>query len=366
MAATHINIKPVAAWQVLSGRGELGLAVALALRQALVDVLAAGAAAVVVDMSGVTLLDCACVTVLVEAAQQAKRQGTDIRFVGAQGRVRRVLEITGAAVELGIDAPRTGVAGRVCGVAVETVEAVLAARAAVASDDPHRQVLRDLAVELCLPLADRLAGYYRHTGQPGDELTQVAAVGLLNAIDRYEPELGTGFLSFAFPTILGELRRHFRDHTWGVHIPCHLQELRLSTNEAADAMTQRLRRAPTVRELASHLATPVEEVSEAMVAAQGYLSASLSQPVVACASIELGDLVGAPDEDLDRVDHYESLGSLMAELPDPEQRVLAYRYFGNMTQTQIAGILGVSQMQVSRLQARALTRLREALLADGG
>jgi RNA polymerase sigma-B factor len=142
--------------------------------------------------------------------------------------------------------------------------------------------------------------------------------------------------------------------------------LRISIKQATDAMSQRLCREPTVRELAHQLAAPVEEVSEAMVAAQGYLSASLSQPVAAGASTELGDLIGESDQDLDRVDHHESLRPLLAGLPDREQRVLAYRYYGNMTQTQIAALLGVSQMQVSRLQARALTRLREALLPDSG
>ena len=366
MAAARIEVRQVAAWQVLTGSGELDCAVAPKLRRALLAVLDAGADAVVVDISGVTLLDCACIGVLVEAVHRAQRQGSDLRFVGAMGRVRRVLEITGAGAELGIDNPPPGTAGRAHEVAVETVEAVLAARTALPPDDGRRHVLRNLAVELCLPLAERLAGHFRQTSQADDELIQVAAVGLVKAVDRYEPERGTGFLSFAFPTILGELRRHFRDHTWAVHVPRHLQELRISIKQATDAMSQRLCREPTVRELAHQLAAPVEEVSEAMVAAQGYLSASLSQPVAAGASTELGDLIGESDQDLDRVDHHESLRPLLAGLPDREQRVLAYRYYGNMTQTQIAALLGVSQMQVSRLQARALTRLREALLPDSG
>jgi RNA polymerase sigma-B factor len=365
MVAARIDTAPIASWHVLTASGALDCAAAPALWQAISGLLDAGAAAVVVDLSGVTLLDCACITPLVEAARRAQPQATDMHVVGARGRVRRVLEITGAAAELGIGPPGTGAAGNNRSGQDMTVEAMLAARAVLPPADARRPVLRDLAVELCLPLAERLAGHYRQTGQPGDDLTQVAVVGLLKAVDRYEPARGVRFLSFALPTILGELRRHFRDYTWSVHVPRHLQELRLSINGVADAMTQRLRRTPTAGELADHLDQPLEDVSEAMVAAQGYTPASLSQAVGDGASIELGDLFGGPDEDLDRVDQHESLVLLMDALPDHEQRVLAYRFFGNLTQTQIAGLLGVSQMQVSRLQSRALGRLRRGLLADG-
>ena len=365
MAAARIRTAPIAAWQVLTGCGPLDYAAAPALRRALDGLLASHAAAVVVDLSGVTLLDCACVTPLLEAARRAEPQATDLYVVGARGRVRTVLEITGAAAELGID--RGTRADRSDhDPAIETVEAMLAARAVLPAADPHRQVLRELAVERCLPLAERLAGHYRQAGQPGDELTQVAAVGLLKAVDRFEPARGVRFLGFALPTILGELRRYFRDQTWGVHVPRQWQELRLSINGAADAMTQRLRRAPTAGELAEHLDVPLADVWEAIVAAQGYAPASLSQPVgVDGRAIELGDVLGGPDEDMERVDRHLSLVPLMDALPDHEQRVLAYRFFGNLTQTEIAGLLGVSQMQVSRLQSRALGRLRRGLLADG-
>jgi RNA polymerase sigma-B factor len=368
MVTTRIETAPLAGWQILTASGALDCAVAPTLRQTLLDLLDTGARAVVVDLSGVTLLDCACINAVVDTRSRAKPRRADLHVVGASGRVRRVLEITGAVRELAIDAPGaagSGAGGFGRGLAVRMVEATLAARAVLPAGDARRQLLRNRAVELSLPLAEQLAGHYRQTRQSGDDLSQVAAVGLLKAVDRYDPARGAGFLGFAVPTILGELRRHFRDHTWGVHVPRHLQELRMSINRATEAMTQRLRRAPTAGELAEQLDAPREEVTEAMVAAQGYLPASLSQPVGDGMSGELGDLIGAPDEALDRVDHHESLVPMMAALPDHEQRVLAYRFYGNLTQTEIAGLLGVSQMQVSRLQSRALNRLREGLLADG-
>jgi RNA polymerase sigma-B factor len=202
-------------------------------------------------------------------------------------------------------------------------------------------------------------------GQSIDDLSQVAAFGLLQAIDRYDPGRGERFVSFALPTILGELRRHFRDHAWGIHVPRRLQELRLSINHATDAMTQRLHRAPTVGELAEHLDASCEEVREAMVAAQGYLPASLSQPVGIDGSTELSDMIGASDPNLDHLEQRESVKRLLLTLPDREKRVLCYRFFGNMTQAQVAEALGISQMHVSRLQSRALGRLRGGLFAQG-
>ena len=246
----------------------------------------------------------------------------------------------------------------------DAVEAILAARAALPQADERRDVLREHAVRTCLPLAERLAARYRRQHEGADELTQIAVVGLLKAVDRFDPSRGTGFLGFAFPTILGEIRRYFRDQTWGVHVPRHLQELRLAMNQAAGAMAQSLGREPTAAELADRLEEPVEDVRESMVAAQGYVPASLSQPVGDGGALVLGDLIGVLDEDLDRIDYHESLGPMVAALPEMERQALAYRFFGNMTQAQIAGILGVSQVHVSRLLSRALARLRAGLLAS--
>jgi RNA polymerase sigma-B factor len=359
--AATIHTATVGGWRVASVAGDLDLSVAPVLHAAVTDLIETGAA-VVVDLSGASLLDSASINVLVRAARRAGAAGVPLRVVGAHGAVQRVLQITGAP-ELNIDPAVPGWQSPGREVAADVVEALLAARAALPQTDARRALLRERAVQTCLPLAETLAGRYRRLNEPGEELTQIAVIGLLKAVDRFDPARGTGFLGFALPTILGEIRRYFRDQTWAVHVPRHLQELRLSMNQTAAGMTQALHREPTAAELAERLDEPVADVREAMVAAAGYAPASLSQPVGGDGELELGDLIGRSDDDLDRVDYHESLVSLLEGLPEREQQALAYRFFGNMTQTQIANILGVSQMQVSRLLSSALARLRTGLLA---
>lgn len=355
-----IDAIAVGAWCVVTAAGDLDIGVVPRLRTVLTDLLDAGAAAVV-DLSGVSLLDCACIHVLAQATRRATTSGIPLRVVGARGAVQRVLQITGVVGELNVDAPARRFPRQDS--AAETVEAVLAARAVLPTTDQRRDLLRERAVQASLPMAETLAGRYRRPNEPIDELAQIAVVGMLKAVDRFDPARGSAFLGFAVPTVLGELRRYFRDRTWGVHVPRHMQELRLSVNQAAGSMAQTLHRDPTVTELADLLDETVEDVREAMVAAQGYAPASLSQPVGDGGGLELGDLIGAPDEDLERVDHHDLLDSLMAALPERERQAIAWRFFGDMTQAQIAGILGVSQMQVSRLLTRALARMRAEVLA---
>ncbi len=361
----RLRTVPVGAWTVLDASGELDLAAVPELRRTLGGLLDGTGATVVVDLSGVSLLDCSCIGVFSSARQLAEERQASLRFVGARGRVLKVLEITDAVRELGMFVPDPAAGRAQRDAALEEVESLLLARAAQPDDARRRQVLRDLAVERCMPVAQWVAGQFRYTRQSNDDLRQVAVLGLLKALDRYDPGRGAKFLSFAFPTILGELRRHFRDHTWGVHVPRHLQELGQSVKRAADALAQQLRRIPTTAELAEHLHADDADVREALRAARGYAPSSLAQPVGDSDVLELGDRLGGHDEDLERVDDHESLQRLLAELPDQERQVLAYRFFGNLTQTQLAGILGVSQMQVSRVQTRALRRLREGLLAEG-
>ncbi len=358
----RVDVATVGYWRVVSAAGELDLAAVPALRRALAGLLDSGVPAVVVDLSGVSLLDCACVGVLVEAAARGRTVATELWLVGARPAVCRILEITGAVAELGVASIATQERSRREASARE-VEAMLAARAALPEHDGRRQVLRDLAVEACLPLARRLANQYRRQNEPVEELAQVAAVGLVKAVDRFDPARGTSFLAFVFPTVLGELRRYFRDETWAVHVPRHLQELRLSMNRTAEKMAQDLGRVPTALELGERLDEPVGDLREAMVAAAAYTTTSLSHRI-GDGRTELGDLLGGPDADLERVDFHESLAPLMARLPLPERQVVVYRFFGNMTQVQIGEIVGVSQMQVSRLLVRAVRRLRAGLLAD--
>ena len=228
----------------------------------------------------------------------------------------------------------------------------------------RRQEARDDLVRFALPFAGRLARRYRGRGEPLEDLEQVARLGLVNAVDRYDPERGS-FTAYAAITIVGEIKRHFRDRTWGVHVPRRLRDLILEVGQATAALTSELSRAPTVSELAERLETPEEEILAALESAAGYSPASLNAPVGGESSAEFGDLVGAADNDLESVDDRVTVSGLLGRLPWRERRILAMRFYGNQTQAEIAARFGISQMHVSRLLSRALTWLRQAMLADG-
>jgi RNA polymerase sigma-B factor len=222
---------------------------------------------------------------------------------------------------------------------------------------------RDRLIAAALPFATRLSRRYRGRGEPLEDLEQVARVGLLKAVDRYDPERGA-FTGFAAVTIIGELRRHFRDRTWGVHVPRRMQEMSLDVGRASAELTGELRRSPTVAELAAHLRVGEDEVLTALETSAAYAPVSLNTPARVDGDAELGDLVGDPDSDLDAVDDRVTVSALLCRLPERERRILAMRFYGNRTQTDIASELGISQMHVSRLLTRALTWLREAMLSD--
>ncbi|MEV4630599.1 SigB/SigF/SigG family RNA polymerase sigma factor [Micromonospora sp. NPDC049523] len=229
--------------------------------------------------------------------------------------------------------------------------------------DERRQEARDDLVRFALPFAGRLARRYRGRGEPLEDLEQVARLGLVNAVDRYDPERGS-FTAYAAITIVGEIKRHFRDRTWGVHVPRRLRDLILEVGQATAALTSELSRAPTVAELATRLETPQEEILAALESAAGYSPASLNAPVGGESSAEFGDLVGESDADLESVDDRVTVSGLLGRLPWRERRILAMRFYGNQTQAEIAARFGISQMHVSRLLSRALTWLRQAMLAD--
>ncbi len=227
----------------------------------------------------------------------------------------------------------------------------------------RRQEARDDLVRFALPFAGRLARRYRGRGEPLEDLEQVARLGLVNAVDRYDPERGS-FTAYAAITIVGEIKRHFRDRTWGVHVPRRLRDLILEVGQATAALTSELSRAPTVAELSKRLETPEEEILAALESAAGYSPASLNAPVGGESSAEFGDLVGESDIALESVDDRVTISGLLHRLPWRERRILAMRFYGNQTQAEIAARFGISQMHVSRLLSRALTWLRQAMLAD--
>jgi RNA polymerase sigma-B factor len=224
-----------------------------------------------------------------------------------------------------------------------------------------RAALREQVITLCLPFAERLARRFAGLGEASADLGQVAALGLVKAVDRYDPQMGTDFAAYATPTVVGELKRHFRDRGWAVRVPRRLQELRLDIIRARNDLTHELNRSPTVADLARRLDVDEEQVIEALTAAGGYRATSIYAPVGGEDGSMLVDLLGAEDSSIAAVDAHESLKPLLAELPEREKDILAMRFFGNLTQAQIAERIGISQMHVSRLLARTLARLRRGL-----
>jgi RNA polymerase sigma-B factor len=228
----------------------------------------------------------------------------------------------------------------------------------------------DLAAreELCerfLPLARDLALRYTYTDEPLDDLVQVASLGLIKAIDRFEPGRGTKFTSYAAPTILGELKRHFRDKGWSLHVPRDLQERTLAVSRATEVLSKELARSPKVREVAAHLGCSVEQVLEAQEAAASYEAASLDAPTARDdgESATLVDMLGQDDSSYELVEDREAIASTWAELPEVERQVLELRFKHDLTQREIGERIGFSQMHVSRLLRRALNRLETAAAA---
>ncbi|MGQ0777634.1 MAG: SigB/SigF/SigG family RNA polymerase sigma factor [Pseudonocardiales bacterium] len=234
--------------------------------------------------------------------------------------------------------------------------------AALSPQHPRRAELRDQLVRGHLPVAQHIARRFAHRGEPLDDLEQVATVGLINAVDRFEPDRGVDFLSYAVPTITGEVRRHFRDHGWAMRVPRRLKDLHVTLGAATLELSQRYGRAPTVTELAHHLDLPREQIVDGLEAANAYRGKSLDCLLVdEEGSSTLAELIGTADSELERVEYREALKPLLAELPQRERTILLLRFFGNMTQTQIAEQIGISQMHVSRLLTHTLATLRARL-----
>jgi RNA polymerase sigma-B factor len=241
--------------------------------------------------------------------------------------------------------------------------ALLTLLADLPAGSPDRPRVRDRLIELYMPLAEYLARRFRNRGEQLDDLIQVANLGLIKSVDGYDATRGAAFTSYAIPMIVGELKRHFRDKGWDVRVPRRLQELRLEITKASGDLAQQLGRSPTVSDLAAHLGVTDEDIIEGLDSAHAYRALSLQAPVAGEeATTELVDLIGDVDRDMENVGNREALRPLIARLPAREQKIIAMRFFGNMTQSQIAAALGISQMHVSRLLSHALGMLREGLL----
>lgn len=228
-------------------------------------------------------------------------------------------------------------------------------------------VARDQLFERHLPLARRLATRYRHSNEDLEDLVQVAGMALLNAIERFDPDRGTDFTSYAIPTVLGELKRHFRDHTWSVHVPRDLQERSLKISRTIDELGTELGRSPTVSEVADKLELTLEEALDAMRAADAYDALSFEAEAAGLEGEgrQLSETVGEEDPHYELVDYSAAIEDTVTQLPERERVVLYLRFVEDLTQTQIAERIGVSQMHVSRLIRRAVTALRESANAGG-
>jgi RNA polymerase sigma-B factor len=214
-----------------------------------------------------------------------------------------------------------------------------------------------------LPLAVRLAGRFGGRGGPLTDLTQVAVIGLIRAVDRFDPDRGVPFVCYATPTILGSIKRHFRDSTWSVRIPRRMQELTPQLGAATEELAHVLQRSPTTVELAAPLGVSPEDVRAARLSANAYRATSFDRPL-GRDDRGLFDVLGDVDPRIDAADSREALRQGLAELAPRDQRIIELRFFADMTQIQIGAELGISQMHVSRLLTKALAQLRTAILTD--
>ncbi|RLV51004.1 RNA polymerase sigma factor SigF [Nocardioides mangrovicus] len=238
---------------------------------------------------------------------------------------------------------------------------------AAGADADRRAMCREALVHLHLPLVDHCARRFRNRGEPFDDLVQVGTIGLLKSIDRFDAERGVEFSTYATPTIIGEIKRHFRDKGWAIRVPRRLQELRMLISAATSELSQDLGRSPTPREIAAKIEVSVEDVMEGLESANAYSTLSLDagESSEDGGSHSMLDGMGIDDEALEHVEIRESIKPLLEQLPAREKQILMLRFFRGMTQSQIAAEIGVSQMHVSRLLSRTLENLREAL-SDAG
>jgi RNA polymerase sigma-B factor len=240
---------------------------------------------------------------------------------------------------------------------------LFAERALLPPDDPRQAELRDELITGYLPVARNIARRFAHRGDSVEDLEQVATLGLIGAVDRFEPERGFDFLSFAVPAITGEVRRYFRDRARTIRIPRRITQLQAAVHDAATELTQRLGRAPRPSELAQAVGVPLEEVVEVLQAHHAAYPASLDEPASDDSRpgrTRIG-LLGDLDPGLGLVEDRVAVTPLLADLPDRERRILQLRFFHDLTQTEIAAMTGISQMHVSRLLSRTLGLLRSQL-----
>lgn len=231
------------------------------------------------------------------------------------------------------------------------------------TSDPQ---IRNQLVMMHMNLVRFLAGKFANRGEPLEDLVQVGIIGLINAIDRFDPERGTKFSTYATPTIVGEIKRYFRDKAWNLKVPRRMQELNLSASKAAESLSQRLGRSPTIQEISEVIGATEEETLEAIELGNAYDTVSLDSKVSfegEPAPLTLSDFIGNIDDKLQNIETYGDLSEALNYLDSREKKIIYLRFFKDMSQTEVAERLKISQMHVSRLQQKALKRLKQ-LLSD--
>ncbi|MFF4400940.1 RNA polymerase sigma factor SigF [Streptomyces sp. NPDC001480] len=238
-------------------------------------------------------------------------------------------------------------------------------RLAVLPDGPERQALRDELVRLWLPMAERIAVRFRGRGESLEDLYQVAALGLVKAVDHFDPARGRAFEAYAVPTVTGEIKRHFRDHMWTLHVPRRVQDLRNRVRSTVKELAQTTPgRASTVAEIAERAHLSEDEVLTGLEALECFTALSLDAEMPGTDGYALGDALGGPEPGYDLVVDRAAVRPCLQALPERERMILYLRFFRGMTQSRIAQQLGISQMHVSRLLSSCFTHLREELLAE--
>ncbi|MEU7866507.1 SigB/SigF/SigG family RNA polymerase sigma factor [Dactylosporangium sp. NPDC049140] len=363
---------------LLECAGVLDYASAPYLRQIVFEQFDARTAHVAVDVTQVRLVDAAAIKILLYLNRRGEQLDADLQVTGAAGVALSALEIAGAAKQLGVyeqldwpveergrrpvdlDAVDLGHGQWPAGV----TESLLR-MAQLPAGDRGRARVRNQVIEQCLPAAHRLARRYDSGSEPAADLAQVAALGLVKAVDGFDPQHGTEFGPYATPTITGELKRHFRDRATGIRLPRRLQELRMAVNQARDGLAQQLGRSPTVNDIAHETGLTDEQVIEAMGATRAYRPLSLDVPTPGMDDDStMLDTIGGDSPEFSLVEYRESLKRLICRLPGREQRILSLRFYGNLSQLEIAKQVGLSQMHVSRLLAHSLDFLRRHLQDD--
>ncbi|WP_329213370.1 SigB/SigF/SigG family RNA polymerase sigma factor [Streptomyces sp. NBC_01485] len=234
-------------------------------------------------------------------------------------------------------------------------------------DGPQRQALKDELVRLWLPMAERIAVRFRGRGEALEDLYQVAALGLVKAVDHYDPDRGRAFEAYAVPTITGEIKRHFRDHMWTLHVPRRVQDLRNRVRHAAKELSQTpAGRPPTVAEIAAYAQLSEDEVRTGAEALECFSALSLEAELPGTDGYALEDALGDTDPGYDTVVDRVAVAPCLRALPERERTILYLRFFAGMTQSRIAEQLGISQMHVSRLLSGCFARLREEIAAEAG